>query len=108
MATLEEIKSSVRAELQELRDTQGIFKQVNKARIAITDEDFEQMILDKAYYDFDEQNNSYKSARLQQYPPVVEFMEAYTEKEIGEDSTKWDAYVVKYNQVRTDYPKPSE
>jgi hypothetical protein len=34
-------------------------------------------------------------------------MEAYTEKEIGGDSTKWDAYVVKYNQVRTDNPKPS-
>jgi hypothetical protein len=32
-------------------------------------------------------------------------MEAYTEKEIGGDSTKWDAYVINYNKVRTDNPK---
>jgi len=32
-------------------------------------------------------------------------MEAYTEKEIGSSSTKWDAYVEKYNKVRTDNPK---
>jgi len=38
---------------------------------------------------------------------MIEFIEAYTEKEILADSTKWDAYVVKYNQVRTDFPKPS-
>ena len=31
------------------------------------------------------------------YPSLSEFVEAYTEKEIGEDSTKWDAYVTKYN-----------
>ena len=39
------------------------------------------------------------------YPPLSEFAEAYTEREIGGDSTKWDAYIVKYNKVKTDYPK---
>ena len=39
------------------------------------------------------------------YPSVNDFMEAYTEKEIGSDSTKWDAYVIAYNKVRTDNPK---
>jgi len=33
-------------------------------------------------------------------------LEAYTEKEILGESTKWDEYVEKYNQVKTDYPKP--
>ena len=106
MATLEELKSTARSELQELRDGEGIFKLVNNQRLEITDDDFEQMILDKANDDFDEQNNGYKYERQAAYPSVVEFIEAYTEKEIGEDSTKWDAYVVKYNQVRTDNPKP--
>ncbi len=32
-------------------------------------------------------------------------MEAYTEKEIGGDNTKWDAYKAAYNKVRTDNPK---
>jgi hypothetical protein len=40
------------------------------------------------------------------YPSLKDFAEAYTEKEIGGDSTKWDAYVVKYNKVRSDVPKP--
>jgi len=32
-------------------------------------------------------------------------MEAYTEKEIGGNSSKWDEYVIKYNKVRSDNPK---
>ena len=36
---------------------------------------------------------------------MYDFAEAYTEKEIGGDSTKWEAYVTKYNKVRTENPK---
>jgi hypothetical protein len=53
-------------------------------------------------------NSEYARNRAKAYPSTKEFIEAYTEKEIGEDSTKWDAYVEKYNQVRADNPKPSE
>jgi len=49
---------------------------------------------------------AYARARADAYPTVADFMEAYTEKEIGGDSTKWDAYVTAYNKVRTDNPKP--
>ena len=48
---------------------------------------------------------TYDKQRKRAYPAFYEFAEAYTEKEIGEDSTKWDAYVTKYNKVRSDYPK---
>ena len=48
---------------------------------------------------------AYARKRAIEYPSVQDFMEAYTEKEIGEDSTKWDAYVVNYNKVRSDNPK---
>ena len=51
-------------------------------------------------------NLAYARARDVAYPSIKDFMEAYTEKEIGGDSTKWDAYVVAYNKVRTDNPKP--
>ena len=47
----------------------------------------------------------YARARAEAYPVTSEFIEAYTEKEIGGDSTKWDAYIVKYNKVRSDNPK---
>ena len=48
---------------------------------------------------------AYARARAAAYPSVDDFMEAYTEKEIGSVSTKWDAYVIAYNKVRTDNPK---
>ena len=47
----------------------------------------------------------YARLRKDEYPHTKEFMEAYTEKEIGGDSTKWDAYIVKYNKVRSDNQK---
>ena len=53
-----------------------------------------------------EVNTKYQRDRALVYPKIHEFLEAYTEKEIGEDSTKWDAYIVKYNKVRNDNPKP--
>ena len=48
---------------------------------------------------------AYARTREAAYPSIQDFMEAYTEKEIGSDSTKWDAYVIAYNKVRTDNPK---
>ena len=50
-------------------------------------------------------NNAYARKRAIEYPSVQDFMEAYTEKEIGGSSTKWDAYKTAYNKVRTDNPK---
>ena len=45
---------------------------------------------------------AYKLNRRNEYPSTEDFMEAYTEKEIGGNSAKWDAYVIAYNKVRTD------
>jgi len=50
-------------------------------------------------------NSAYARAREIAYPSLQEFAEAYTEKEIGGSSTKWDAYKTAYNKVRTDNPK---
>ena len=49
--------------------------------------------------------DEYKIKRLEEYPSLQDFAEAYCEKEIGGDSTKWDAYKIAYNKVRTDNPK---
>jgi len=49
---------------------------------------------------------AYARARDKAYPQLKEFVEAYCEKEIGGASTKWDAYVTKYNKTRSDNPKP--
>ena len=50
-------------------------------------------------------NKAYARKREREYPSIQDFMEAYTEKEIGGDSTKWDSYKTKYNKVRSDNPK---
>ena len=49
----------------------------------------------------------YARKRAEEYPSLKEFAEAYCEKEIIKDSTKWDSYKTKYNKVRTDNPKES-
>ena len=49
--------------------------------------------------------HDYARKRLAEYPSTKDFMEAYTEKEIGGDSTKWDTYIINYNKVRTENPK---
>ena len=53
--------------------------------------------------EYDSEN--YIRNRLVAYPSLKEFAEAYCEKEIGGNSTKWNEYVTKYNKVRTDNPK---
>ena len=47
----------------------------------------------------------YQRKRAEEYPPLIEFAEAYTEKEINGNDTKWLEYKTKYNKVRTDNPK---
>ena len=48
---------------------------------------------------------AYARVREIAYPSLQKFAEAYCEKEIGGDSTKWNAYETAYNKVRTDNPK---
>jgi len=48
---------------------------------------------------------AYARKRALEYPSIQDFMEAYTEKEIGGSSTKWNAYKTAYNKVRSDNPK---
>ena len=50
-------------------------------------------------------NKKYQRDRKKEYPSLQEFAEAYCEKEIGGNNTKWDEYVINYNKVRTDNPK---
>ena len=49
---------------------------------------------------------AYARTREKAYPALKDFAEAYCEKEIGGNSTKWDAYVTAYNKVKSDTAKP--
>jgi len=92
---------------QEIEEAKPLYKQVNNERLEFSQSDYDQAVIDLANNKMFEANEKWSQDRAEHYPSMVEFIEAYTEKEILEESTKWDEYVVKYNQVRTDYPKPS-
>jgi hypothetical protein len=106
--------------MEDNHDILSAIKAINpKAQVTIWDEDLDKIEWNhgttpiskadiqakqaelKTAYD----NKDYARKRAEEYPSVRDFMEAYTEKEIGGDSTKWDAYKTAYNKVRTDNPK---
>ena len=65
----------------------------------------EQILAKQSELQIDYDALDYSRKRKAEYPATKEFIEAYTEKEIGGNSTKWDAYVINYNKVRTENPK---
>ena len=102
MATLEEFQAECRSELQALRDGDGIFKQVNNERLPISDDDFEQMVVDCANSKFDNQENGYKEARQQAYGSIADQLDMqYWDAVNG--TTTWKDHIA---QVKTDNPKP--
>ena len=79
-------------------------KNINGVLIDLTDDEIDKFVEKLNTPEVD--NRAYDEKRRDAYPTVADFMEAYTEKEIGSSSTKWDAYVTAYNKVRSDNPKP--
>jgi len=102
MATLEEFQAECRSELQALRDGDGIFKQVNNERLPISDDDFEQMVIDCANGKFDNQENGYKEARQQAYGSIAEQLDMQY-WDLVNDTTTWKDHIA---QVKADNPKP--
>ena len=94
MATLEEFQAECRSELQALRDGDGIFKQVNNERLPITDDDFEQMIIDCANSKYDQQENGYKESRVAEYGSISDQLDMmYWDKVNG--TTTWKDHIAK-------------
>ena len=102
--TIDEATALAEAQIEEAKP---LYKQVNSERLTFSEADYAQAVIDLANQLMYEANEKWSQDRAENYPSLIEFVEAYTEKEILADSTKWDAYVVKYNQVRSDYPKPA-
>ena len=103
MATLEEFQAECRSELQALRDGDGIFKQVNNERLPISDDDFEQMVVDCANGKFDNQENGYKEARQQAYGSIAEQLDMQY-WDLVNNTTTWKDHIA---QVKSDNPKPA-
>ena len=100
MATLEEFKTECRTELQALRDGDGIFKQVNNERLPISDDDFEQMVVDCANNKFNEQEFGYIQKRLEAYPAIGEQLDYIFHN--GLEAWKTDII----QPIKDQFPKP--
>ena len=100
--TLEEFKTECRSELQAIRDGDGIYKQVNDERLPISDDDFEQMVIDCANSKFNEQQFGYIEARQEAYGSVQDQLDMqYWDSVNG--TTLWADHIA---QVKADNPKP--
>jgi hypothetical protein len=100
--TLEEFKTECRSELQAIRDGDGIYKQVNNERLPISDDDFEQMVIDCANSKFNDQQFGYIQARQEAYGSVQEQLDMqYWDGVNG--TTTWADHIA---QVKSDNPKP--
>jgi len=101
--TLEEFKAECRSELQAIRDGDGIYKQVNNERLPISDDDFEQMVIDCANSKFNEQQFGYIEARQEAYGSIQDQLDMqYWDSVNG--TTLWADHIA---QVKADNPKPA-
>ena len=98
--TLEEFQAECRSELQALRDGDGIFKQVNNQRLPISDDDFEQMVVDCANNKFNEQELGYIQKRQEAYPAIGEQLDYIFHN--GLDAWKTDII----QPIKDQFPKP--
>ena len=100
--TLEEFKTECRSELQALRDGEGIYISINNERLPISDDDFEQKIIDCANSKFNKQQFGYIEARQQAYGSVQDQLDMqYWDGVNG--TTLWADHIA---QVKADNPKP--
>jgi len=101
--TLEEFQAECRSELQAIRDGDGIYKQVDNERLPISDDDFEQMVIDCANSKFNEQQFGYIEARQEAYGSIQDQLDMqYWDSVNG--TTLWADHIA---QVKADNPKPA-
>ena len=99
MATLEEIKAEVRAEVEAEKP---LFKSVDGVKRENTDEEYEQIITDRANTKFDLQENGWIEDRLQAYGSLNSQLDMQYWDQVN-GTTVWKDHVAK---VKSDYPKP--
>ena len=100
MATLEEIKLEVAAEVEAVKP---LFKQMNGVRSEFTELDYENHINNIAQVKFDNQQNAWLVARVESYGSVQDQLDMmYWDSVNG--TTVWADHIA---QVKSDNPKPA-
>ena len=100
MATLEEFKTQVSADVEKEKP---LNKNVDGNVSELTDEEYDQLILDRANELFNQQENGWIEDRLQAYGSINSQLDMQY-WDLVNDTTTWKDHVAK---VKTDNPKPS-
>ena len=100
MATLEEL--TVIAD-QEIEDAKPMYKQVNNERLEFSQSDYDQAIIDKANYMWNDQQFGYIQARQEAYGDLGSQLDMMYWDKVN-DTTVWKDHIA---QVKADNPKPS-
>jgi len=99
MATLEEITAEVTAEVEAEKP---LNKQVNNEVMELTDEDYAQLITDRAAYKYNQQEFGYIQDRQEAYGSISDQLDMqYWDNVNG--TTTWKDHIAK---VKSDNPKP--
>lgn len=99
MATLEEFTVEATTEVE---DSKPLYKGTSSGLIEFTDEEYAQLITDKAAAKLDAQDNGYKSARELAYPSVPDQLDMQYHDAVN-GTTTWKDAIAK---VKSDNPKP--
>jgi hypothetical protein len=100
MATLEEIKAEVRTEVEAEKP---LDKSVDGVISELTDDEYEQLIIDRANDRFNIQENSWIENRLEAYGSWQQQMDMQYWDKVN-DTTTWKDHIA---QVKADNPKPA-
>ena len=99
MATLEEFKTQVSADVEKEKP---LTKNVDGVVSELSDEEYDQLILDRANELFYQQENSWIEDRLQAYGSLNSQLDMQYWDQVN-GTTVWKDHVAK---VKSDYPKP--
>lgn len=104
MATLDEFRTQATTEVE---NEKPLSKSVNGVVMEFDDDDYAQMIEDRANYYFDEQENGYIRARQFAYPDITEQLDLLFHDMTAGKGDKTGEWYKAVNKVKTDNPKPS-
>jgi hypothetical protein len=100
MATLDEFRTQATTEVE---SEKPLDKNVNGVVMELDDDDYAQMIEDRANYYYDQQENGYKNDRQSAYAQLSDQLDMiYWDKK--NDTTTWVDHI---DKVKADNPKPS-
>lgn len=110
MATLEELTAQAQTEIDAKKTANGgdgMWAQVNNERREFTDSEYDQAVLDKANSDYDQQENGYKTARLEQYGSWNEQLDKLYHDIDQDKLDKTGSWYKAVKKVKDDNPKPA-